>query len=190
MDFNLLLFEGTDIIKFGMSSEEIQAILKIKPVLFKKSEFDLYDTEDYSGICHVYYEAGKNGEPICAAVEFFKPSQVLLDSIQLIRERKEKILDLFNDKFNDCVSDSYGTSSKKFDIAFYSPGKTVESVFIARKGYRFEQEEFYNKMYAEKYSAPEEIEDITMRKRLCPSCMAITTAKEGAVCPQCNVLLI
>lgn len=190
MDFNLLLFEGTDIIKFGMSSEEIQSILKIKPVLFKKLEFDLYDTEDYNGICHVYYETGKSGAVTCAAVEFFKPSQVFLDSIRLIGEKKEKIRDLFNAKFEDCVSDSSGAGSKKFDIAFYSPGKTVESVYIARKGYRSEQEEFYNKMFAEKYSAPEEIEDITMRKRLCPSCMTITTAKEGAVCPKCNILLI
>jgi hypothetical protein len=190
MDFKLLLFQGTDIIKFGMSSIEIQSILKIKPVLFKKSEFDLYDTEDYNGICHVYYETGKNGTLICAAVEFFKPSQVFLDSIQLIGERKEKIQDLFNTKFEDCVSDTSGAGSKKFDIAFYSPRKTVESVFIARKGYCFEQEEFYKKMFAEKYSAQDEIEDITIRKRLCPSCITIATAKEGAVCPQCNVLLI
>lgn len=190
MNFNLLLFVGTDIIKFGMLSEEIQAILKIKPVLFKKTEFDLYDTEDYNGICHVYYEAGKNGVPECAAFEFFKPSRVFLDNVQLIGEKKEKVQELFSNKFEDCVSDAYGTSSKKFDIAFYSPRKTIESVFIARKGYRSEQEEFYNKMYAEKYSAPEEIEDITVRKRLCPNCMTITTAKEGDVCPQCNVLLI
>lgn len=190
MDFSLILFEGTDIIKFGMSSEEIQSILKIKPVLFKKSEFDLYDTEDYNGICHVYYEAGKNGSLICAAVEFFKPSKVFLNSIQLIGDKKEKVRDLFNTKFEDCVSDTSGASSKNFDIAYYSPGKTIQSVFIGRKGYRSEQEEFYKKMYAEKYSEPEEIEDITVRKRLCPNCMTIITAKEGAVCPQCNVLLI
>lgn len=190
MDFNLHLFEGTDTIKFGMSSEEIQSILKTKPGLFKKSEFDLYETEDYSEICHVYYEAGKNGTLICAAFELFKPSQVFLDSIQLIGNRKEKILDLFNSKFEDCVSDTSGSSSKKYDIAFYSPKKTIESVFISRKGYRCEQEEFYKKMFDEKYAVPTEVEDITMRKRLCPNCLNIITAKEGAVCPQCNELLI
>ncbi len=190
MNFNLLLFEGTDIIKFGMSSAEIQSILKSKPVLFRKSEFDSYDTEDHDGICHVYYESGKNDTLVCAAIEFFKPSQVFMDSIQLIGEKKEKIKCLFKTKFEDCVSDTSGASSKKFDIAFYSPGKIVESVFIARKGYTCEQEEFYKKMLDEKYSASEEIEDLTVRKRMCPSCLNITTAKEGDVCPQCNVLLI
>lgn len=189
MKFNLRINEGTDLIKFGMTSEEIQSILKIKPDLFKKTEFDIYDTEDYR-FCHVFYEAESNKKLVCAAIEFFKPSQVFLDNMQLIGAKKETGEDLFKTKFEDCVTDTSNTSSKKYDIAFYAPRKTISSVFIARKGYNTEQEAFYNKAFHDKYEVSEENEDPAVRKRLCPNCMNIIDAKEGALCPECNVLMI
>jgi hypothetical protein len=36
--FHITLFQGTDSIKFDMTSEEIQDILKIKPTYFKQSQ--------------------------------------------------------------------------------------------------------------------------------------------------------
>ena len=152
MNFNLILFEGSDIIKFGMKSEEIQAILKVKPEPFKKTEFDLFDTKDYSEICHVFYEAGENNTPVCAAIEFFKSSLVYLDGNQLIGVKKEKVEELFQSKFNDCVSDGSSISSTKYDIAFFAPRKTVESVYIARKGYGKEQDAYFKKAFDEKYN--------------------------------------
>lgn len=56
MNFNIILFKGTESIKFGMRHNEVRAILGKEPILFKKSEFDIYMTECYTDICHVYYE--------------------------------------------------------------------------------------------------------------------------------------
>jgi hypothetical protein len=138
MEFKIILFEGTDSIKFGMKSKEIQAILKVKPILFKKLSTDLYETEDYRNICHVYYEnAGK-----CSAFEFLKPSQVFLDNVQLMGEQAKRI-ETFFEKFEDLQGDTMCFRSPKNDIGIYAPEGVVESVYIARKGYTFEQEEFY-----------------------------------------------
>ncbi len=190
MEFKLMLFKGTDSIKFGMTSLEIQALLKTAPVLFKKTEFDIYETEEYDEICHVFYERGQNNSLVCAAIEFFGSSQVFLEGIRLIGEKRHKAEDLFKAMFDDCISDSSGSSSKKYGISFYSPDKTVESVYVARKGYCTEQEEYYKKAFDEKYFSAEPPEDLTVRKRLCPSCMDIIDAKEGALCPKCNILML
>ncbi|HEY9063329.1 MAG TPA: hypothetical protein VIO64_22950 [Pseudobacteroides sp.] len=138
MEFKIILFEGTDSIKFGMTSKEIQSILKVTPTLFKKTTMDLYETEDYSNICHVYYEKGGK----CAAFEFMKPSKVFLDNIQLIGEQAEKIEAIF-EQFEDLQGDTMCFRSPKNDIGIYAPEGVVESVFIARKGYTLEQEELY-----------------------------------------------
>ena len=76
MNFNLIFFEETDIIKFGMTSEEIQTILKVKPIAFGRSEFNLNDTESYENICNVSYEETEAGRLICSEIEFLKPSKV------------------------------------------------------------------------------------------------------------------
>ncbi|MCX7749465.1 MAG: hypothetical protein N2645_21615 [Clostridia bacterium] len=198
MKFNLILFEGTDSIKFGMTSEEIQAILKIKPKKFKKSDVDLCETEDYLNICHVYYEVGKNGMLICAGFEFYKPSQVFLNNVQLIGTQRKDIEDLFNTEFSDYVNDVSGVTSKQNDISFYAPKKTITSVYIARKGYFNEQEEYYKThSFLEKYGVSDEDDeaiknDVNARKRFCPNCWDLITVTNGenAVCPKCNVSLL
>ncbi|RCX11160.1 hypothetical protein DFR58_12736 [Anaerobacterium chartisolvens] len=190
MEFKLMLFKGTDSIKFGMTSLEIQVLLNTAPILFKKTEFDIYETEEYNEICHVFYERGQNNSLVCAAFEFFRPSQVFLEGIPLIGEKTHKAEDLFKTMFDDCISDSSGSSSKKYGISFYSSDKKVESVYVARKGYCTEQEEYYKEAFDEKYSSGEDLKDPTVRKRLCPSCMDIIDAKEGTLCPKCNVLML
>ena len=190
MKFNLILFEGSDIIKFGMKREELQAILQVKPKLFKKTEFDLFDTEDYSEICHVFYEVGENNTPVCAAIEFFKPSLLYLDGNQLIGVNKDKVEALFQSKFDDCVSDGSGISSTKYDIAFFAPKKTVASVYIARKGYSEEQDAYLKKAFDEKYNTAEEDDDPSMQTFMCPNCLKFIKARECIKCPDCNVDMI
>ncbi len=152
MEFNLKIFEGTDVIKFGMTSKEIQSILKITPTLFKKSEVDLHDTEDYRNICHVSYEVGNEGILICSAIEFFKQSEVFLNNVQLLGKQREEIEELFKSIFDDCEVDFGGMGSPKNDIRLYAPilphTKIVQSVYIARKGYCAEQKEFYEKAFS------------------------------------------
>lgn len=152
MRFNLRIFEGTDSIRFGTTSEEIQSILKIKPTLFNKSEFDLFETEDYSYGCHVYYEE-RNSKIVCAAFEFMEPSEVFLDNVQLIGEKRENIELLFKSKFGDCDIEPDGFNSPKHEI-FVSliMDLRVQSVYISRKGYSESQREFYKKAYSKKYN--------------------------------------
>ncbi len=188
MDFNLLLFEGTDSIKFGMTSEEIQSILKTKPTLFRKSAVDLYETEEYKNICHVYYEMGKNGLLICSEIEFFKPSQVFFDNTQLIGERREKIEALFKSKFNDYTVDD--DRSNNFDIGFYAPilprkNSIVESVAIARKGYSKEQKIYYEKAYSQYNNA------CNSKEYYCIYCGAVSISETPLVeCSKCNVIMV
>lgn len=191
MNFNLLLHEGTESIKFGMTEQEIQSILNTKPIRFKKTVASLYDTEDYRGICHVYYEKEEDGRLVCSAIEFFKPSKVFLDNIQLMGEQKEKAKNLFISKFDDCISDVSGCKSMKHDIAFYAPKRTVESVFLARKEYSYKRHEFNKKAFDMLYPVDgAEITDPAMRRRLCPKCMQSFIAKEEDKCPNCGIPML
>lgn len=145
MKFNLELFEGTDSIRFGMTSEEIQSILKIKPTLFKESEAALYESEDYHHIYQVHYELSEDGKIVSAAFHFFNPS-VFLDNEQLIGEEREKIENLFKAKYEDCEILPYRFSSPKNEIfVTLTWDNKIQSVYIARKGYGEQQSRFYEK---------------------------------------------
>lgn len=190
MKFNLILFEGTDSIKFGMTSEEIQSILKLKPTLFKKTVVDIYDTEGYQNICNIYYELGENDILICAEIEFLKPSEVYLDEIQLMGEPKQKVEDLFKCKFEDYSE--FDNRSNENEIGFYAPAlpckkSIIESVAIARKGYGEQQREFYQKAYAVKYST----ESCNPREYICLNCKAIVSSETPVVkCSKCDIFMI
>ncbi len=151
MKFNLKIFEGTDSVKFGMTSQEIQSILKITPALFKKSEVDLYDTEDYQRTCHVTYEDDGSGILRCAAFEFFKNSEVYLNNIQLLGKQREEIEELFKNTFDDCEIDIGGIRSCSSELFLYAPilphEKIIQSVFISRKGYYEKSKAFYEKHF-------------------------------------------
>ena len=182
MEFRLIIWEGTENIKFGMTSEEIQSLVGIKPTLFKKSASDLYDTEDYQGMFHVYYEM-KDNQLVCAGIEFFKPSKVFLDGVQLLGKTKVDIEGLFKEKFEDYSSDS--TGSNEYCIGFYSPRPRVETIFIARKGYYKEQEEDYKSIPVEQYSSNK------LNRYYCVRCKYVTTSAIPLVeCPNCNIFMI
>lgn len=188
MNFNLVLFQGTDIIKFGMTSSEIRNILKVEPTLFKKLNISLFDTEAYDNICHVYYEK-QNNEIVCSAFEFLMPSKVFLDDVQLMRAPRKDIEKLFKNKFDDCEIDSSGISSFKGDFGVYFNKGRVESVYISRKGYRLEEKEFYEKNNPiENYvnfSVPE-----GMSMYMCPVCFQSEYSLKAEMCLKCNVMRI
>lgn len=145
MQFYIVLFEGTDILKFGMTSEEVKAVLGKNPQLFKKNQFDVYMTEDYKDICHVFYN-----ESGCVAFEFFSPSQVFYQNTQLIDQERANVEGLFKDmKGYENKSDMFSVCDG--DLGFYAPFGKMESVYISLKGYSAEQNEFYKKKYDEKY---------------------------------------
>ena len=152
MDFNIILFEGTDSVKFGMTHEEIQAILGVQPELFKKNEFDLHMTENYRNICHVFYDTSG-----CVAFEFYAPSQVFFNGVQLMGEQRIAVEPLFHNLKgyeSDANTDDglMGLSVYNRDFSLYVLDGHVESVYICRKGYFAEQFEYYKKKYAEKFN--------------------------------------
>ncbi|QNU66713.1 hypothetical protein EHE19_018025 [Ruminiclostridium herbifermentans] len=182
MEFRLSIYEGTDTIKFGMTSEEIQALVGIKPTLFKKSVSDLYDTEDYQGMFHVYYEM-KNNQLVCAEIEFFKPSKVFLDGVQLLGKPKVEMEDLFKGKFEDYSSEY--TRSMEYCIGFYAPKVKTETVAIARKGFYKEQEEYYKNTHDEQYISN------SPKRYYCIGCKYVATSETPLVeCPNCHIFMI
>lgn len=145
MNFCITLFEGTDTIIFGMTREEVRAILGKEPELFKKSKFDLHMTENYSDICHVYYDNSS-----CVAFEFFAPSQVFYNNTQLIGQERKNVDALFCN-LEGYESNSDGISVFNNDFSVFAPFNHIESVYISRKGYSQEQYDFYTKAYEEEY---------------------------------------
>ncbi len=184
--FNLILHEGTDSIKFGMTSEEIKSILDIQPELFKKTVVDIYDTEDYYRTCHVYYEMSKNNTLVCCAIEFLKYVDVYLDGVKLMKSLKENIMQLFKDRFEDFEDDGCGGHSLKYGISFFAPKKSVESVYISREGYDIERSKFFNKAFDEYYqNLPKK------RDYICLNCKDVVTSENPVViCKKCNIAMI
>lgn len=130
MRFNIILFEGTDIIKFGMSSQEVQSLLEARPTFFKKAEY-IPEVEDYGGKCHVYYDAdGK-----CEAIELFPPSEVYYENASLMGESRSMIKEFFS-MFEDNIENTSVIGLKNSEFSVYIPDTTVESVYLARKGYK------------------------------------------------------
>lgn len=188
MKFNLILFEGTDSIKFGMTSKEIQSIMKLNPE-FSKSSID-FDIERYPGICEILYEPNKNGISVCAEIEFYKPTEVLLDGIELMGRPTQEIVDLFKRRFKDYTYDVIAKHrSEKYGIGFSGTDNprrkdVVQIVDISRIGFR----ELYNRLYDEKYATTEIRKE---REYECLNCKTTYSSKDPTIkCPKCNVFMI
>ena len=145
MNFNIVLFEGTDSIKFGMTHEEVRAILGIEPDIHKISEFETNIKEFYKDICFVYYEGD-----ICAAFEFFTPSQVFYNNIQLIGQERKSFEGLFS-KLEGYKWKTDSLNAFDGDFSIWGRFEDVESVYVSHRGHYVEWDEFYKKKYAEKY---------------------------------------
>ncbi len=188
MEFKLILFEGTDSIKFGMAREEIQSILKVTPDLVR-SDVDIYDAELYPSICKVFYELNKNGVLVCAEIEFFKPTKVFLDGIQLMNKPIKEIEEWFKNKFEDATNEIMtGLMSAKYEIRLtVSDSSKIESVDLSRQGYQEQQKEFYEKAY----DAKNLVENSTTRKYICLNCKDVVNSETPIVkCFKCNTFMI
>lgn len=153
MDFNIVLFEGTDSIKFGMTSKEIQQVLGKVPKLFRKSEFDRDMTEDYPDVCHVYYDGDS-----CVAFEFYEPSRVFFNGESILGKTQEDAKNLFSrlSGYSDDSGAGFSAYDGDFSCCLETVGdneyETVAAVWISRKGYFAEQSVYLAKCYADKYS--------------------------------------
>lgn len=189
MEFNLILFEGTDSIKFGMTREEIQSILKVEPSL-DKSILGIYDIDYYPKICKVFYELNKEGTLVCGEIEFFKPTKVFLDGIPLMGKPIKEVEGLFKSRFEDTTNEIItGLMSEKYEIGvgISDSTKKVDSVSLSRQGYRKQRSELLEKAYAAKRA----VEENTVREYICLNCKNTTRSKTPIVkCPKCNIFMI
>ncbi len=189
MEFNLKIFEGTDTIRFGMTREEIQSILKIEPSLLK-SVLGIYDIDYYPKICKVFYELNKEGTLVCGEIEFFKPTKVFLDGIPLMGKPISEVEVLFKSRFEDTTNDIIsGLMSEKYEIGvgISDSTKKVDSIALSRKGYRKQQSELLQKAYEDKQIAEKNI----VREYICLNCKDTTRSETPIVkCSKCNVFMI
>lgn len=128
-------YQGFDDIKFGYTSTEIQEYMGIKPSKFKKSPYDINETDSYKDL-FVYYDA----ENKCEAIEFNNNSNLIFRNISFFGEKYVDVEKKFKQLDSKIEIDEVGFNSFKYGIGVYVPNKDedeakIESVIIYKKGY-------------------------------------------------------
>jgi hypothetical protein len=136
MEFLIKPYVGAGKILLGMTSEQIQEVLQIKPDKFKKFEDDEFDTDDFK-CCHVYYK----NPGICEAIEFFGDANMIINNKTILGKKYAEIKDMF-EKIDDSLEfDATGLTSFKYGVGVYAPfakdepDEPAESVIVFEKGY-------------------------------------------------------
>ena len=128
-------YQGFNDIKFGCESLEIEEYMKVKPSKFKKSPYDISETDAYDDF-FVYYDIdGK-----CEAIEFHSGAELIFQNISFFDKKYVDIETAFRNIDSDIEIDEVGFNSNKYGIGVYAPNKddcnsTIESVIIFRQGY-------------------------------------------------------
>lgn len=130
MKFTIIPFEGTDILKLGLTREENKKILLASPERFSKA-FDEVDADDF-GFCHIFYDKNDKSE----AIEFFEPTEIIFNNLSLIKKRYHEVVVAFEklDEYLD-FEEGVGFVSKKYDIGIFAPYGIVEAVLVGKKDY-------------------------------------------------------
>lgn len=129
---NISPFIGSDDIKLGMKTEEIQSFMGIEPKRILKSQFDTELTDFYDETI-IYYDEAK----LSYMIDFTEPGEVLFNGISIIGKPIKEVEAIFNELDDDIRYDIInGFVSLKYDIAIYSEtmNSHVESVSVAKKG--------------------------------------------------------
>lgn len=130
MIFKIIPLKGTDKMKLNLTSNAVQQLFSKEYIRsFIKSR--TVPTDKFS-FGHVFYD--NNG--LSKAIEFYEPSKVLFNDIQLIDQDYRLVENLFCKLDSKLIyEDKIGFISKKYQIGVYSPYKKVESILVGRDGY-------------------------------------------------------
>ena len=133
--YEIKSYQGVSEIKFGDESAVIEKFMKIKPSKFKKSPYDISETDAYEDF-FVYYD--KDGK--CDAIEFNSNADVIFKNISFFGVKYVDVENAFRNIDSDIGIDEVGFNSNKFGIGVYAPNKDdndaeIESVIIFRQGY-------------------------------------------------------
>lgn len=127
--FKIKIFEGTETIKIGMTSQEISEIVGEVPEKTPKGEgTQLSDMYDFG---FVYYdEFGK-----CEGIEFFDSAQVEWNGINLMKKSTKEVMNILRKLDSDLdIEDENIFCSLKYSIGIYGEEGKVKSVYVGRKG--------------------------------------------------------
>ena len=133
--YEIKSYQGFGDIKFGDESISIEKAMKVKPSKFKKSPYDISETDAYEDF-FVYYD--KDGK--CEAIEFNNNANLKFKDISFFDKKYIDVEIAFRNIDSDIEIDEVGFNSNKFGIGVYAPNKDdsdseIESVIIFRKGY-------------------------------------------------------
>ena len=126
MRYDIIIHKGTDKIKLGLTSKEVQKVLGELP----------YDTyEQFEMYENVRVEYDKSGRSI--TMEFFNTVQVYLDNVALTNQRPELAMDLLKKYDSNLLVESPKIfQSKILSIGCYAEdSNTIEAVLVGVKGY-------------------------------------------------------
>lgn len=131
-ELKLIKLEGEKEVKLNLMSNEIKEAFSVKAS--SKFNKDGGVAEDF-GFCHVFYDdLGKS-----KAIEFFEPSQIIFNGVQLINSNYLKIEEFFKQlDDNLCYLGGAGFCSLKLQLGVFAPSApngNVETVLLGRKGY-------------------------------------------------------
>jgi hypothetical protein len=145
MQFILRPYQGIDMIRFGMSRDEVRHALKDFSTNFetfnkwyKGEDKNFKDTDLYEDLgIFVYYKPDNT----CEAIEMFKPAEPMLDNQCLSGLSYHELRELFEEIDGQLEIDDVGFTSHKFGVGFYfrfgdeDPDAIVEGVFVFPKGH-------------------------------------------------------
>lgn len=127
MKLELISYESIGVLELGMENEDIVKALSIKPITFKKSEYECVD--DFE-VMHVYYEGGKS-----VGFEFFPPIEIIFKGINLSTGKIFQVTQVFLQLDENLKTDKYGFISYKYGFAIYGKEEYVDSIFVFKEGY-------------------------------------------------------
>lgn len=128
-------YEGFNDLRFGMSSKEIEEILKQPPRKFYKNKDDKHATDAYDDFFVYYDPKGK-----CEAVEFNNGAELFLDTVSLFQKNYHEIEQMIKQMDAQIEVDELGFTSNKLGIGIYAPFKhdvnaAIESIIVFKRGY-------------------------------------------------------
>lgn len=126
-EFKFEPFKGTDLIKLGLTSEEYQNILGVKPTKFYKSEFNTVPSDDFD-FCHIHYNENKKSNYI----DFFLPTKITFNDFVLMDKKSDGSLVKEYIKSLDPLCEVSEDTVESFEkgIYIYMPEGFVECISI------------------------------------------------------------
>lgn len=127
--FKIKFLEGTDTIKIGMTSQEIQTIVGEIPEQVTKG--GVKNPVDMYSFCFIYYD--NDGK--CEGIEFFSNAEVELNGISVFQKSTKEVMEILKalDPNLDIEDDDI-FSSIKYSIGIYGTGGKVETLYVGREG--------------------------------------------------------